>query len=711
MKRKTPSPNFGPAVTAVGAASIAGVALWISRASFDVAGTTAVPERVAMLPSLAELMGFVVLALLVAAAMAVLLRGGHDRTQAFWGAATDALLPLLALSLLVLPYLPWLADWIPPLRLLAGPGRLLIWIVIVGQVLWIFLPRLSHRLGLRSPVVSPSTGAAMFGISAVALSAPFALNIRELPSAFVAAFQNGRHLQLSRMSLVPTGSLGVLFDQEYGIIPFAPVLILGFIGLAGMLREPSHRWLAIPLALASLSLIVLPGTLDPWWTRSAMPGQLVVLLLPLLAAPIAWLYARLPRESLFRAGAQVLLLFSSAITFAVLLGLVPVRQQADGSSGLLQWMSPTWQLWSEAPSYVVGGAGAATARVLVWLAAFSIVAWLFSRTRMASAGRAALTAAMSMTLLCISVVFATSVAMSDTTGRFDVEKRVLFHLLETFDPIARPIAVRYNPLSIVSPGQLPSLFTASAVPGERTDPQPVRVILNARFRLPAGRYVLDLTGSDTAGSVPDASLALQIGREGRPIESWPLMLGRGERVQRDFDVPLDAEFVGFRAARPVEGMIGELRVTPRDVVESRKRFPAGTILSSAVFAPVRIFFHDSFAYPEAEGFWVRGRTTVRMTMMKVKESDPAVLLAVHSGARPNTVTLSTARWSKTLELVPGATERVTVPCREGEQFIPLTISSTDGFIPAEIEQTGDTRLLGAWIGFIPDDIARTSATP
>lgn len=442
-----------------------------------------------------------------------------------------------------------------------------------------------------------------------------------------------------------------------------------------------------------------------------MPGQQLMLLLPLLAPPIAWLYARLPRESLSRAGAQVLLLFSIAVTLAIVMVFVPVRQEADGSSGLLHWMSPTWQVWSEAPTYVVGPAGAATARVLVWLAVFGIVAWIFSRRRTSSAGRAALAATTSVTLLFAALVSATSVTMSDSTRRFDVEQRVVFLLLETFDPIARPIAVRYDPFSIVSPAELPSLFTASAVPGERTNPQPVRVVLNARFRLPAGRYALDLKGSDAAGSVPKATMALQLGRAGRPIETWPLMLRPGEHTRREFDVPLDAEFVGFRAARQVESTIAELRVSPLTVVETRKRVPAGTILAASVFPPARVFFHDSSSYPETEGFWVRGGTTARITLLKSRESDQGILLAVHSGPRPNVATLATPGWSHKLELVPGVTERVIVPTREGERFIPLTIATTGGFVPAEIEPSRDRRLLGAWIAFIPDDIARTSATP
>ena len=213
------------------------------------------------------------------------------------------------------------------------------------------------------------------------------------------------------------------------------------------------------------------------------------------------------------------------------------------------------------------------------------------------------------------------------------------------------------------------------------------------------------------GPIPDASMSLQLGREGRPIESWPLVLGPGQHSQRDFDVPLDAEFVGFRASRQAEQAIAELRVSPRSVVETRKRVPGrNRSLGCGVCARPHLLSRQP-AYPEAEGFWVRGRTTVRMTMLKVRESDPGVLLAVHSGARPNVVTLATPDWSQTLELVPGVTERVTVPSKAGERFIPLTISTTDGFVPAEIEQSRDRRLLGAWIAFIPDDIARTSAAP
>jgi hypothetical protein len=698
-----------PILVPIGAATVAGVALWLSRASFDVAGSTAAPVRVAMLPSLAELLGFVALALLTAAGMASLVRTG----RAFWEPATDALLPLFALSLLLIPYLPWIADWIPALRLFAGPGRMLIWILVIGQVLWVFIPLLAKRSGLHGPVMSRSKAAALFGIVSVALSAPFVLNVRAFPATFMDLFNSIRGLPSAPLAAVPAGALGVLFDQEYGIMAYAPVLLLAFVGLAGMLRARSHRRLAVVLAAASLVLIALPASVDPWWSKSMMPGRPVFLLLPLLAVPIAWLYAQLEPNSSARAGAQALLLVSLAttLTLVVIDPRVPALQEGDGSSALLQWMSPTWQLWREAPTYVAGASQASSLRLLLWLAAFGLAVWMFARRLTLADGRAALAASMACVVLFVAVVTTSAAVVTDAEKPFDAEGRVLFPLLETFDPVARPIAIRYDAFSRVQPDELPPLFAMSAVPGQRTNRQPLRVVLNARFRLPAGRYVLDLKGSEAASSMPDASMSLQLGREGRPLESWPLVLLPGQHSLRDFDVPLDTEFVGFRASRQAEQAIAELRVSPRSVVETRKRIPADTVLSSAAFSPVRIFFHDSLAYPEAEGFWVGGRTTVRMTMLKVKETDPGVLLAVHSGARSNVVSLATPEWSQKLELVPGVTARVIVPSKTGERSIALTISTADGFVPAEIERSRDRRLLGAWIAFIPDDIARTSATP
>ncbi len=696
------------------AGTVAGIAMWISRASFDVAGTTENPVRVAMLPSLAELLGFVVMALLICAGIASLVRAGMRSTTerpGFWDPVTDAFLPLFSLGLLFLPYLPWLPDRVPALRLLAGPARYVVWIVVVGQLLLLAVPPAVRRFPGVSGVSSATSGA-IFAVVAVFLCAPFVLNVRSLPASFVDLWNTIRAVPDAAVGNIGPSVLGLLFDQEYGLIAYAPVLILGFAGLAGMMRSREYHFHGVGLTVAALMLILLPATVDPWWSRTMMPGRPVLLVIPLLAFPIAWMYARLSTESM-RAGAWMLLLVSIAISVFIV-GFddrVPARQEADGVSSVLQWMSPAWHLWAAAPSYVTESAGQASLRLLLWAAAFAIITALLRRAPVATAGRAALAVTAVSLLTVMTLVSTAGVFLSQQGKRFDVEGRVLFPLLETYDPIARPIAARYDAFSVVPSGELPPLFALSAVPGQRTDRQPIRVLLNARFRLPPGEYDLEVIPSASAEGPPSGTVELQIGREGRPLRSWPLAIAPNERVRHRFRIPIEAEFVGFRVPRQLEQAIAELRLIPVSVLERRRRFPAPTVLSAAAFEPATLFFHDSHVYPERDGFWIGGRTTTRVTIEKSDVGTESLVLAIHSGAKPNSVTVSTPRWSQQLELVPGTTQRVTVPTSAGEPFIPLAITASDGFVPAEIEPSRDRRLLGAWVAFIPDDISRTSSSP
>src|SRR4051812_1395323 len=88
--------------------------------------------RVAMLPSVPELAGLVVLALIAAAGVAGMVRrwtrDGAERSDV----RLQIALPLFALALIGLPYLPVLPDIVRPLRAFAGPIVWIIWIAIAG---------------------------------------------------------------------------------------------------------------------------------------------------------------------------------------------------------------------------------------------------------------------------------------------------------------------------------------------------------------------------------------------------------------------------------------------------------------------------------------------------------------------------------------------------------------------------------------------------
>jgi hypothetical protein len=154
---------------AVGACLVAGPALWLSRAVFDRVGQGA-GTRIAFLPSWPELVGLVVLvalAMLVAQAITERASGVRPARSAL---PPGMFAPSFLLAALVLPYLPWLADVVPSIDALAGPGRWWIWAIALGQIVWLTVTWLIETRGVatawRPPLLVFLASATIFLASA-----------------------------------------------------------------------------------------------------------------------------------------------------------------------------------------------------------------------------------------------------------------------------------------------------------------------------------------------------------------------------------------------------------------------------------------------------------------------------------------------------------------------------------------------------------------
>lgn len=156
---------------AVGACLVAGPALWLSRAVFDRVGHGA-GTRVAFLPSWPELVGLVVLvalAMLVAQAIVERATGARPARAAM---PPGMFAPAFILAALALPYLPWLADVVPAVDALAGPGRWWLWAIAIGQIAWVTATWISERRGFpvlrawQAPVLVFALGSTLFLASA-----------------------------------------------------------------------------------------------------------------------------------------------------------------------------------------------------------------------------------------------------------------------------------------------------------------------------------------------------------------------------------------------------------------------------------------------------------------------------------------------------------------------------------------------------------------
>lgn len=141
--------RHSPAV-GVAAALVAGVALWLTRATVDLVPAPGGATRVAMLPSWPELVGLMVLAFLLLVLARTLVRR-VDRAllphaaPSHRSAPSDVVVPLFTAGALALPFSPWLPDAVPALTALAGPGAVFVWTIALGHVAWVGWDVWLHR--------------------------------------------------------------------------------------------------------------------------------------------------------------------------------------------------------------------------------------------------------------------------------------------------------------------------------------------------------------------------------------------------------------------------------------------------------------------------------------------------------------------------------------------------------------------------------------
>jgi hypothetical protein len=502
-----------------------------------------------------------------------------------------------------------------------------------------------------------------------------------------------------------SGMMGLLFDQEFGVLAYAPAFMIGFAGLWKMAsaHDQLTRTRGRELAAVFAVLLISVGALEAWWGEAALPGRPLVPALPLLGLPIAWAYQR-ASEFPIRRGVYQLVIFigvslSATMLFAQDGGLLV--QDRDGSSRLLQWLTSLWPAWEAAPSVAAFGLRHSTPLIGLWLLATAAVSWVSGRGRVRSAGLGALSASVLVTLAAILIaILGPIVARPASAWVLQPESRSRLPMLDSFDAAARPHAIIYDRLTFTHAANIPPLMTLAASPGERPGAQPVPVLLNARYALAAGQYDVEI-GGIPGGELARGTVALQVGRMGSPMLEWDADIPSGGSWRQRFSLPVDAEFVGFIAS-PSIASATSLRIRPVSIVDKSRREAivhgaTFNVLSAVAFPTASLFFHDEDVYAERTGVWVHGESTTTMTVAP-QRPETGVTLRVHSGAAPNTAAFSTSTWGERVALAPGVPVEVHIPPPAKAGPFLLRVTTEHGFIPAEvIPGNADRRILGIWI--------------
>jgi hypothetical protein len=509
----------------------------------------------------------------------------------------------------------------------------------------------------------------------------------------------GAMVQTSPFNLV-FGAPGLLFDQEYGLLAFAPVYVLAATGLYQMWRGGGEsRRQAVEILLVFGALLATVGAFRIWWGGTSAPARPLASGLLLLTLPIATAFRVAPAGSARRAGQHLLLWISCgiALTLAFAQAGFVINNGRDGSSSLLEYWSPRWEIWNLAPTFILHEAGTAWLHSLWWLAIAGAAGWFLATRKTQKPGVAALTAAATFAVALLAVASTVPYLPAGASlPPIDLGARSRLTTLDGFDARVRPAAIIYDPIRNVPASSVLPEVRLGVRPGQRTDPQPIRVIHNGRFSLPAGTYDLAVTFGDQVPSRP-TPLSLQVGRVGPALQSWMLQPAAGETWRTSLWLALDAGFVGFRGPAEMERAIAAITITPTAVVDAGARPHLGEVLASAIYSGVMFYFHNEQMYPEPNGFWTIGRRSAEVTVAVAPQRTEPVVLRMHSGARANHVTITTFGWRREISLVPGQAAEVELPVVAGG-VIPLTIATADGFSPSEVDPASkDNRTLGIWV--------------
>lgn len=479
---------------------------------------------------------------------------------------------------------------------------------------------------------------------------------------------------------VPAGLVGLLVDQQFGVVATAPVVAVGLLGLWPLARQRPRLAVEITATIGVYATAV--ATYPMWWGGYSAPGRFLLAVLPPLALPLAALWAA---GGVARASVGALAAVSALVSLAIVL---PDRGAAiyngrDGHAVVLDWASQTVDLTLGAPSVHRDGAATAAADAGIWgLAAVAVTGgWVLLRRRRAAAGWVGAWAAPAAALAALPVVWA---------GR---ERPVVtpptsqMALLERWWPGVHDVAVTLTPTRLIPTGDLARrLSLGTSFRGHRAPG--VSPLLQVPL-VPAGDYDVFID----AWTRLDGVATVRLGRHDLPMASWALAERPPGYSGLALHLPVAAHSITVIGDEAARATVRRLVLRPRALPAfdgARRRAERAVRIGDVV-----LFALDDRAFLEPAAVWVRGETAARFVVQPDAAGPRAV--RVQGGPVANTVTFSAGVWRAEVSLPAGETREVEVPA---EALAPatLTVASASGFRPSEHdERSADVRWLGAYL--------------
>ncbi len=457
---------------------------------------------------------------------------------------------------LVLATLPWIHLKFLPLMIaaaivfIARSGRRLRSLVLVGPIavsglLWLGVTYSMY--GLLNPLAPYMTGGTASGGQAVT-HANGALGVSVGILAFGAWTLAGN---------IPQGVLGLLLDQEYGLLILSPAFVLVVPGLYVGLKKPEERGLVVTLALLSLILVLTVASFEMWWGGASAPARFLVPIVPLVA-PMSAIALREWRTDVARLIASGLALVSVTIFGAMVMwpSLRLMYDDHDGSGRLVRWLQGPAPLTAVLPTFANQAWTTQLPTIMAWLVAIAA-----SLAIVTSVGRMV---RLSPTSSVVSGVIVLLGLASVTTAPFVSEDRreteVRFGrqdmMFDYREPLRALAVGQWRTLRSQSFFERSALTITVPASDERTGRE-----VAGPFLLPPGRFALEAGIDDVDRS---GEILVMSRQNGGVVASGPLSGNRAVTVPFSLDAP-ESSVVIAASSSALARSVRRVTITPQSL--------------------------------------------------------------------------------------------------------------------------------------------------
>jgi hypothetical protein len=457
---------------------------------------------------------------------------------------------------------------------------------------------------------------------------------------------------------IPTGLLGLLVDQEFGLLANAPVHMLWAAGVWALFKR--DRRLAAELLVIVVPYVIALSAYPVWFGGGSPPARFLVPVVFPLGLAVATLWARQdgPGRSLGLGLLGLSVLIAAVLAFGEDGGLA--YNQATGRARWLDWIAPLVDLPRALPSFFRAVAGRVTRTpamgahlvtpAIVWSISL-LIGWILFRLLIARLPETVPVRALATSCgLLIVLVIGVNGTWSLAGGTHTTSTRSQLRLLRADDPRHSSYGVRLPGVDVFPAAVARSQLALST---SRLDDPPPGALLSLGD-VPPGDYRLRVKRGPSA----HGELSVGIGRATTAAWHWSLADGSADTLR--FHLPLVASSVVVTGDAAAMGYVEEVALLPAPRGETPSVTREARARDAARYGELVVFTIDQRVMLEARGFWLLGGRQPDVIVATDKQFH-ALDLELRNVAVANRVGIWAGRWSVERSLAPDEVWRVRVP--------------------------------------------------